>query len=176
MDMEIILWAGLIFAGRVIDVSLGTIRFNMIMRRRKIFAAVVGFFEVSIFIAVIARVVQDINNFYGILAYGAGFAAGTLIGIKISEKLSKDLVSTNIISKKYSTEIENLLREEGFGATCYHGTGKEGNVRIINVICREKNLKRVTKLISNIDQKAFITSHTLEGYRGGHVYGLKGKK
>ncbi|MFO7928121.1 MAG: DUF5698 domain-containing protein [Candidatus Humimicrobiaceae bacterium] len=174
--METILWAGLIFIGRVVDVTLGTIRFNMIVRRRKIFAAVVGFFEVSIFIAVIARVVQDINNFYGILSYGAGFAVGTLVGIKIAEKLSRDLVSTNIISKNNSEEIESMLREEGFGATCYSGSGKEGNVRIINVICREKNLSRVNNIIFSIDPKAFITSHTLEGYRGGYVYGLKGKK
>ncbi|MGM0365684.1 MAG: DUF2179 domain-containing protein [Actinomycetota bacterium] len=174
--MDMLVWVPIIFVGRVIDVSLGTIRFNMIIRRRKIFAAVIGFIEVTIFIAVIARVVQDLNNFYGILAYGAGFAAGTLIGIKISEKLSRDLISTNIISKMHSEEIEEMLRKEGFGATCYHGTGKEGGVRIINVICREATLYKLNKIVSRIDPNAFMVNHTLEGLRGGYGYGLKGKK
>ncbi|MDZ7838463.1 MAG: DUF5698 domain-containing protein [Actinomycetota bacterium] len=174
--MELLIWLPIIFIGRVIDVGLGTIRFNMIMRKRKIFAAVIGFIEVIIFVAVIARVVQDLNNIYMILAYGAGFAVGTLVGIKISEKLSRDLISTNIISKKHSQEIEDMLREEGFGATCYRGTGKEGRVRIINVICRESNLYRLSRLVSGVDPDAFIVNHTLEGFRGGYGYGLKGKK
>src|SRR5690554_5203212 len=106
--MDWLIWLPIIFIGRVVDVSLGTIRFNMIVRRRKIFAAVIGFIEVTIFIAVIARVVQDLSNIYLILAYGAGFAVGTLVGIKISEKLSRDLISTNIISKIHSQEIEEL--------------------------------------------------------------------
>jgi len=174
--MDLLIWVPIIFLGRVVDVSLGTIRFNMIIRRRKIFAAVIGFIEVTIFIAVIARVVQDLENIYGILAYGAGFAAGTLVGIKISEKLSRDLVSTSIISKKHSEEIEAMLREEGFGATCYQGTGKEGGVRIINVICREATLYKLNKIVYKADPNAFVFNHTLEGLRGGYGYGLKGKK
>ncbi|MCG9479953.1 MAG: DUF5698 domain-containing protein [Actinomycetia bacterium] len=174
--MELLIWLPIIFIGRVIDVGLGTIRFNMIMRKRKIFAAVIGFIEVIIFVAVIARVVQDLNNIYMILAYGGGFAVGTLVGIKISEKLSRDLISTNIISKTHSQKIEDMLREEGFGATCYRGTGKEGRVRIINVICRESNLYRLSRLVYGVDPHVFMVNHTLEGFRGGYGYGLKGKK
>lgn len=89
-----------IFFGRIADVSLGTIRINFIIRHKKIFAALVGFIEVTIFIFVAARVIQDLNNnIYGIFAYGAGFAAGTIIGMTISDKLSRDLISINIISK-----------------------------------------------------------------------------
>ncbi len=174
--MDMLIWIPIIFIGRVIDVGLGTIRFNMIIRRRKLFASAIGFVEVTIFIAIIARVVQDINNFYGILAYGAGFAAGTLVGIKLSEKLSKDLVSTNIISKEHSVEIEAMLRDEGFGATCYQGTGKEGGVRIINVICREAKLSKLSKLVFKVDPGAFMVNHTLEGLRGGYGNGIKEKK
>ena len=41
-------------------------------KHKKIFAALVGFFEVSIFIFVISRVITNLNgNIYGVLAYGA---------------------------------------------------------------------------------------------------------
>ncbi|MCL6087042.1 MAG: DUF5698 domain-containing protein [Actinobacteria bacterium] len=158
------------------DVTLGTIRINFIVRRRKFIAAAIGFFEVTIFVAVIARVIQDLNNnIYGIFAYGAGFAAGTLIGITISDKLSRDLISTNIISKNKADEIEECLRKEGFGATCYKGFGREGDVKIINVVCRQTHFSRLNKIISGIDPETFVASHTLENLRGGFMYGLKKK-
>ena len=158
------------------DVTLGTIRINFIVRRRKIVASIIGFVEVTIFVAVIARVIQDIeNNIYGIFAYGAGFAIGTLIGITISDKLSQDLISTNIISKSKSDEIVNFLRREGFGATCYNGVGKDGNVQIINVICRYSHLSGLNEQIYKIDPDIFVTSHTLGSKRGGYIYGMKKK-
>jgi len=174
--MSIILWSLAIFFGRIIDVTLGTIRINFIIKRKKIFAAAIGFFEVTIFVAVIARVIQDLsNNIYGIFAYGAGFAVGTLIGVTISDKFSKDLISTNIISKNKSAEIEDFLRQEGFGVTCYNGYGKDGDVKIINVVCRQIHYPRLNKMIFKLDPDLFVTSHTLENQRGGYLYNLKKK-
>lgn len=174
--MHILLWSLAIFFGRIMDVTLGTIRINFIVRRKKLFAAAIGFFEVTIFVAVIARVIQDLsNNIYGILAYGAGFAVGTLVGVTISDKLSRDLISTNIISKTKADEIEEVLRREGFGATGYNGFGKDGNVKIINVVCRQNYFLKLNKIIFEIDPETFVASHTLENQRGGFMYGLKKK-
>lgn len=78
--LDTILWSLAIFTARIIDVSLGTIRVNMIVRRKKAIAATIGFFEVTIFISVIARIIRDFDSIYGIIAYGAGFAAGTDAG------------------------------------------------------------------------------------------------
>lgn len=176
MHMHILLWSLAIFFGRITDVTLGTIRINFIVRRKKFIAAAIGFFEVTIFVAVIARVIQDLStNIYGIFAYGAGFAVGTLVGITISDKLSKDLISVNIISKFKANEIEESLRREGFGATWYKGFGKDGDVKIINVVCRKNNFVKLNKIVFNIDSESFITSHTLENQRGGFMYGLKKK-
>ena len=140
--INIAIWAAIIFVARIIDVSLGTIRVNMIVRRKKTFAAIIGFVEVTIFISVIVRIIKDIDSIYGIIAYGAGFAVGTVLGIIISEKLSRDLISTNIISKEHNEEIKKQLSSEGFGFTCYKGAGRQGEVEIINVVCSHSNLKR----------------------------------
>ena len=170
-----LIWALIIFAARIIDVSLGTIRVNMIIRRKKTIAAVVGFIEVTIFISIIVRIIKDIDNIYGILAYGAGFAVGTVIGIIISEKLSRDLISTNIISKNYKEEIKKLLSGEGFGFTCYKGSGRQGKVEIINVVCSETSLARLNKLVHTKDPGAFVASYMLDNLRGGFIKGLKKK-
>ena len=173
--LEIITWSLIIFIGRVIDVSLGTIRVNMIVRRKKTIAAVVGFFEVAIFISIIVRIIQEINNIYGILAYASGFAVGTVIGIIISEKLSKDLISTNIISKKQSETIKDLLKDEGYGITCYKGRGINGEVEVINVICSQTNIQKLNKIVYSKDPSAFLVSYMLDKIRGGFIRGLKKK-
>lgn len=170
-----IIWSLIIFFARIIDVSLGTIRVNMIIRRKKAIAALIGFVEVTIFITVIVRLIEDINNIYGILAYGAGFAVGTVIGITISERLSRDLVSTNIISREHHNEIKTLLSEEDFGFTCYKGAGREGEVEIINVVCSHTNLLRLNKLVHENDPDAFVVSYMLDKIRGGFIRGLKKK-
>ena len=172
---EIIYWSLIIFVARIVDVSLGTIRINMIVRRKKILAATIGFFEVAIFISIIVRIVQQVDSIYGILAYAAGFAVGTIIGVIISEKLSRDLISTNIISKKHSDEIKEVLKEEGYGITTYSGKGIKGEVEIINVVCSQLNAKRMNKLVYNTDPKAFLASYMLDRIRGGFMRGLKKK-
>jgi len=172
---NIIMWTLIIFVARIIDVSLGTIRVNMIIRRKKAIAAMIGFVEVTIFISVIVRLIKNIDNIYGILAYGAGFAVGTIVGILISEKLSRDLVSTNIISRKHNEEIKELLLKEDFGFTCYKGAGREGEVEIINVVCSHVSLQKLNKLIHKRDSGAFVVSYMLDRIRGGFIRGLKKK-
>lgn len=169
------MWALIIFVARIIDVSLGTIRVNMIIRKKKIIAALIGFVEVTIFISIIVRLIKNIDNIYGILAYAAGFAVGTIVGIIITEKFNRDLISTNIISRKHNKEIKELLLKEDFGFTCYKGTGREGEVEIINVVCSHASLQRLNKLIHMWDPGAFIVSYMLDKIRGGFIRGLKKK-
>jgi uncharacterized protein YebE (UPF0316 family) len=173
--VDTLIWSLIIFTARIVDVSLGTIRVNMIIRRKKIIAALVGFVEVTIFISIIVKIITNIDNIYGILAYGAGFAVGTVIGILISERLSQDLVSTNIISREHNEGIKKLLLKEDFGFTCYKGAGRQGEVEIINVVCSHMNLSRLNKLIHDQDPGAFVVSYMLDKMRGGFISGLKKK-
>jgi len=91
MSSNIYLGAGIIFLSRVLDVSIGTFRVQMIVRRKKLIAGVLGFFEVLIFILIVSKVIQDIGNWLNVIAYCAGFATGNIVGIFISEKISKEI-------------------------------------------------------------------------------------
>ncbi len=174
--MEILLWSLAVFFGRVADVSLGTIRINFIIRRKKIFAALIGFVEVTIFIFVISRVIKNLDgNLYGVLAYGVGFAVGTIVGMFISDKLTKDMVSINIISKRKSVEIESKLRDDGFGATSYDAIGRSGPLKVINVICNQSILPRLSKAVLDEDPNAFLNTHVLGSHKGGYLHGIKKK-
>ena len=87
----------------------------------------------------------------------------------ISEKISKNVVSINIFSKGHYDEIENSLRENGYGVTSFHGNGKDGNLKILNVICKNTQIRELNTLICKVDHKAFIITHKLENFRGGFM-------
>jgi len=175
MSSNIYLGAGIIFLSRVLDVSIGTFRVQMIVRRKKLIAGVLGFFEVLIFILIVSKVIQDIGNWLNVIAYCAGFAIGNIVGIFISEKISKEIISVGIISKDKWQGIEEKLREEGFGVTRSVGYGKDGEVQILKVICERNYFPKVRDIALGHDRKVFITSYLLTGKNGGRMYGVKSK-
>lgn len=175
MSTNIYLGAGIIFLSRVIDVTLGTFRVQMIVRRKKVVAGIIGFFEVLIFVLIIGKVIQDIGNWLNVIAYCGGFAIGNIGGIYIADKISKELISVGIISKNKWQEIEQRIRDEGFGVTRNVGYGKDGEVQVLRVICQRNFFPKVRDISIEYDPKAFITSYLITGKYGGRFYGIKSK-
>jgi len=175
MSTDIYLGAGIIFLSKVLDVTLGTFTVQMIVQRKKLIAGVLGFFEVLIFILIVSKVIQDIGNWFNVIAYCGGFAIGNIVGIYISEKISKEIISVGIISRIKWQEIEEKLRDEGFGITRNIGYGKDGEVQILRVICERNYFPKVREISLEYDRKAFITSYLITGKYGGRMYGVKSK-
>lgn len=176
MDSNIYIGAGIIFFSRVIDVAMGTFRVQMIVRRKKLIAGVLGFFEVLIFILIVSKVIQDIGNWFNVFAYCGGFAVGNVVEIYISEKISKEIISVGIISRSKWQEIEERLRDEGFGVTRNIGYGKDGEVQMLRVICERNYFPKVREISLEYDRKAFITSYLIAGKSGGHMSRINGIK
>ena len=175
MDSNIYLGAFIIFLCRVVDMTMGTFRVQMIVKRKKLTAGIIGFFEVLIFILIVSKVIQDIGNWLNVIAYCGGFATGNMVGIYISEKISKEIISIGIISRTKWQGIEEKLREEGFGVTRNIGYGKDGEVQILKVICERNYFPKVRDVALKHDSKVFITSYLLTGKNGGRMYGVKSK-
>ncbi len=172
---NVLFWTSVIFAARVVDVGLGTIRTQLIVRRRKFLAALIGFIEVLIFILIVSRVIQDIHNWPYVLAYAGGFAVGTLVGVALSDRLSKQVVQATIVCSGPGETLEIALREAGFALTRYQGMGRDGPVDVLTVVCAAHSLRRLTKLVTERDPKAFLFVQDLVASQGGYVYGLKSK-
>ncbi|GAI41896.1 unnamed protein product, partial [marine sediment metagenome] len=138
-------------------------------------AGIIGFFEVLIFVLIIGKVIQDIGNWLNVIAYCGGFAIGNIGGIYIADKITKELISVGIISKNKWQEIEQKLRDEGFGVTRNVGYGKDGEVQVLRVICERNFFPKVRDISIEYDRKAFITSYLITGKYGGRFYGIKSK-
>jgi len=167
MVWQPILGGVMIFALRVTSVSMGTVRTLMIVRGRKFTAALIGFFEVLIFVLAISKVIREVGNLWNVLGYCSGFAVGTIVGMALEDKLALGFSMVRIISKGKWLEIMQALRREGFGATQVIGEGKDGPVGIIYSMVRRKQVPEVIKLCEQLDQQVFITvEEARRVYRG----------
>lgn len=165
--MEILLGALLIFCLRLMDVSMGTVRILMAVRGRRLFAGLIGFFEVIIFLVAISQVVTNIGNWWNVVGYAGGFATGTILGMTIENKLAIGLAEVNIISMGMGTEVAEALRDEGYGATEFLGAGQTNIVDMVRAVVRRREVPAVMALASEVDDNAFITVNEMKtAYRG----------
>jgi uncharacterized protein YebE (UPF0316 family) len=178
-DINIIFWSAVVLIAIMTQVLIGTVRVIMMVKGNKVLAIIIGFFEAAIgltnIILVISNAVKSGINFFIILFYSVGFSAGLYLGMLISQKISKDILSIRIITKHPDNAIEDLLRASGFGVTCYKGSGKDGNLKVLNVICKKTNMEQLKKLVYGIDRKAMLASHTIEGLSGGFLFDIKSR-
>jgi uncharacterized protein YebE (UPF0316 family) len=131
----------LIFFMRICDVSLGTIRQIMAVRGRGVVAASIGFFEVTIFILAISRVLSSINeNPVYVLAYAGGFATGTLVGVQVEHLIGIGTRMVRVITVRKNDELIERLRDAGFGVSVFDGRGKDGPIYLLLSTVRRKRV------------------------------------
>lgn len=146
-----------IFCARIIDVSLGTIRIILVSKGIRGVAAILGFFEVLIWIIAIGQIMQNLTNFLNYLGYAAGFATGTYVGVFIENKLSIGKVVIRIITKKDATELLEYLIIHDYHLTTMNAEGRLGDVKIIFLVLQRKEVPQLIKLINKYNPNAFYT-------------------
>jgi len=158
MDLFVILALPFfIFIARAINVSLGTIRVVFVSKGFKYYAPIIGFFEAIVWLFAIAQVVNDITNMWLVLAYGLGFSAGTYAGIIIEEKLSLGKVRLRLIVRTNYDEVINALQAKEYLLTIVKADYRKDNARIISLLVKRNEVKKVIHAISKINEKIFYS-------------------
>jgi uncharacterized protein YebE (UPF0316 family) len=147
----------LIFVARIADVSLGTIRVIFISRGLKYFAALMGFFEILIWLLAIGQIMKNLSNPACYIAYAGGFAMGSFVGIWIAEKLSLGVVLIRVVTKKDASELVEHLKSADYGVTSVDGHGATGQVKVVFTILPRREVKRVADLINKFNPQAFYS-------------------
>jgi uncharacterized protein YebE (UPF0316 family) len=147
----------LIFALRVTDVSMGTVRTVMIVRGQRGWAAMIGFVEVTIWVLAISQVLSNLDSVINVIFYSGGFATGTLLGTYVGDRLALGHADMHIVSIKKGVEVADHLRRAGFGATLLHASGQSGPVGLVNITAPQKHVQEVMRLVNEIDATAFVT-------------------
>jgi uncharacterized protein YebE (UPF0316 family) len=157
----------LIFVARICDVSLGTIRVIFVSRGYRHLAPILGFFEISIWLFAIGQIMRDINDISIYLAYAAGFATGTFVGITLEEKLSLGTVLVRVITRPDCAGLTDALKGSGYGLTTHSADGAHGPVTIVFTVVKRQELSRVVGIIKQFNPHAFYSvedvRHASEG-------------
>ncbi len=142
---------------RIIDVSLGTVRLIMVFRGRRITAAVLGFFEVIIWLTAITAIISHITDWVNVIFYGLGFALGNVVGMMIENIMAVGQQVVRFISTEEGDKITRILRAKGYGVTEVVASGREGPVGLGFLIAARKKIPSLIGLISGMDSKAVVT-------------------
>jgi len=153
-------WVGiplLIFLARICDVSVGTLRIMFIGRGRKAIAPFLGFFEVLIWLIAISQIMQHLTMPFYYVAYAAGYATGTFVGMFIEEKLAVGLILVRVVSGKDPAGLIEALASGDYGVTSVPAQGARGQVSLVYTIIKRSDLARVIEIITRFDPKIFYT-------------------
>jgi uncharacterized protein YebE (UPF0316 family) len=147
----------LIFFARIIDVSIGTLRIILVGRGMRFISSLLGFFEVFIWLLAISQIVTNLGSLVNMVAYCAGFAAGTYVGMTIERRLSLGNMIVRVIVPHESAHLIMYLIANNYKVTHVDAEGALGKVKIIFTIVRRSELKHVLEIIRRFDKDAVYT-------------------
>ncbi len=165
----------LIFFSRILDQSIGTMRLIFVSKGFRHIGPILGFFEVIIWLLAITQVLKHLYNPMCYIAYGAGFAMGNYVGIRLEERISIGNVLIRIVPKMDTSELITHLRDEGFGVTSVDAEGAKGPVKIVFTIIKRKSAARVIDIINRYNPNAFFTIEEVKAVKDGY-FGLHQKQ
>ena len=149
-----------IFFGRIVDVSLATLRTVLTVKEKHAFAAMIGFFEIAVWFVIVQEALTLAKgDIWIVLAYAGGFAAGTFTGGLLSSLIVKSYVEIRIVTAADVSAVTGLLYQNGFGVTAVRVDPSvfSGARSMLIVQARMKEESRVRALVSSVDPDAFIT-------------------
>ena len=167
--MELLFSALLVFALRLLDVPLSTVRMLYMVRGQRGVAAALAFFEALIWLIAITRVFAHLTSPAQYLGWALGFAVGTALGMSVEGWLAPGYVTLRIITRGAASALVAALRERGYGVTEVRGQGREGPVALLYVVAQRRSVRDVLSLVEAHDPRAFITLEHTTRARGGHV-------
>jgi uncharacterized protein YebE (UPF0316 family) len=164
---EFALSALTLFALRVVDVSLYTVRIMMVVRGRKRIAWAFAFMQSIVFVVAIRAVLSDLGNWGKIIGYAAGFATGVIVGMWLEGRLAIGYTHLEIISPRRGAELAETLRQSGFAVTEMSGQGKDGMVSVLNCNVLRRRGRKVEEIVLRVDPDAFVTAESVRAVRRG---------
>jgi uncharacterized protein YebE (UPF0316 family) len=147
-----------IFALRIVDVSLGTLRTLFIVQGRAGVSVAIGFFEVLVWVMAVAQVVSRVADSPAlVLAYAGGFATGNACGLWLERRLEIGLCVVRVIAGERAAGIVDALRSKGFLLTTFGGEGRDGPRTLMFTTCQRRELPILKAAIAAIDPTVFVT-------------------
>jgi uncharacterized protein YebE (UPF0316 family) len=161
--------AGLfVFAMRVTDMSLDTLRMLFVMRGRRLLAGALGTIQAAVFILAVGAALRGPLNFWTVAGYATGFGVGVIVGMMAEERLAFGHVMFRVYSPTCGVAIARALREAGYAVTDFVAHGRDGRITVVNSVVARKDAQAMRAIIDRVDPLAFITVDDARPLRRGY--------
>src|SRR5437868_234114 len=167
--MHAVSGALLIFFLRILDVPVGTLRVMYMVRGDRRKAVPLAFVESFVWLFAISRVMKNVDNPVNMLAFAAGFAAGTLVGMTLERWIASGHVLVRVISEVGKEKLVGEVRAAGFGVTLLTGEGREGEQEVLFIVALRRRAQELLDLIRRVDDGAFVTIDPVQKAMGGYL-------
>jgi uncharacterized protein YebE (UPF0316 family) len=165
-----------IFFGKILEVSLGTLRIVLINRGVRSIGAVIAFFEIMIWLILASSVLIGFKeDFLKGVVYALAFACGNYIGSWLDELLAFGLSSVQVVLPDMETakEAEGFLREKGFGVTAVDAHGRDSDRGMLIMTMQRKRLQEAIAILESQCNGAVVTVSDIKTQRGGYLERLR---
>ncbi len=148
-----------IFLARVLDVSLGTCRTLLVFRGYRGAAAVLGFLEALVWVLAAGRVLQDLGQWYLVVAFAGGYAMGNVVGMWLEARLAIGTTLVRAVSRRSDVDLAEGLRAKGYEVTEVDGRAADDEqVEVLLIVERRRRLRLLVEAIGAIDASALCTT------------------
>jgi uncharacterized protein YebE (UPF0316 family) len=176
MTEEAILLALGIFALRVLNNAVTTVRLVVLNRDRRGLALVLGFIESIIFAVTLGPVVANLGDSLNLIAYSGGYAVGGYLGQIIEAKFISSFVTVTIIATEKGHDLAAVLRDRGFGVTETLGEGSSGMVTVLRSVISRQQVARLLKYVNEVNTQAFVTVEEARAVHRGWLRAARNQK
>ena len=152
----------LIFAARVSEVSINTLRIIYMLGGRRTTATLLGFFEALIWLIAIRQVFQHVDNWPSYLAYPGGFAAGIYVGMIIEDRIAYGKVILRIITSKDVSAFVQFLDSKKIRYTKVNALSAEGPETLVFIVLKREALSELLSQLALVLPAAFYTIESVK--------------
>lgn len=167
--MNIILYI-VIFASKILENALATLRVIFISNGKKILGAILNIVCSIIWVFTAGVVIVDINkDIFKVIVFCLGSGIGSYVGSLIENKLA---LGTNLllcIIDQEELPMIDILREKGYGITTISGYGKDKEKYVLFIFTTRKKRKKLVQDIKSLNDNCVILSEAATSIYGGYT-------
>ena len=156
-----------IFLAEMLVVTLSTIRTIFVARGKRALAALLGFFEISMWLFAIGHVMSNLDQLWCTVGFAAGFTLGNYLGITLEGMLALGTLGVRIYARGDGAPLMDRLKGAGFVVTRMNAEGATGPVTVLTTIIPRRDRHQVELLIQeHAPGQFFVVSDVQETVSG----------
>jgi uncharacterized protein YebE (UPF0316 family) len=157
----------LVFVAELCVVTISTVRIIFISRSMKGLAALLGFFEITIWLFAIGQIMQHLSDLGCYLGFAGGFTLGNYLGVMIEKRLGIGSLTIRAVTRDDAAPLVRALRRQGCGVTSHTAEDASGPVKVVVSVIRRKQLDKVLGIVASVAPTAFCAVDQLHAVRAG---------